>query len=241
MLVSILIPCYNEKNTIEKLIIKVKKQKKIKKQIILIDDGSSDGTSKIIKSKLKKKVDKVIFHKKNLGKGSAIISAIKFIKGDIVIIQDADLEYEPSDYQKLLQPFKNKSTNVVYGSRVLGRKKSINKFTFEKKFRIFGNFILTKISNIINNQDLTDVHTCYKLIRKKLFLKLQLEEKNFSFCSEVTTKLSKLGENIIEIPIKYNGRSYHDGKKIGLKDAILTVITIFKYRVLFSIKKKNKN
>ena len=101
MLVSILIPCYNEKNTIEKLIIKVKKQKKIKKQIILVDDGSSEVTSKIIKSKLKKKVDKVIFHKKNLGKGSAIISAIKFIKGDIVMIQDADLEYEPSDYQKL--------------------------------------------------------------------------------------------------------------------------------------------
>lgn len=233
MLVSILIPCYNEKYTIEKLIFKVKKQKKIKKQIILVDDGSTDGTSKIIKSKLKSKVDKVIFHKKNLGKGSSIISAQKFIKGDIIIIQDADLEYEPSDYYKLLKPFKNKLINVVYGSRVLGRKQNINEFSFEKKFRIFGNFVLTKISNLLNRQDLTDVHTCYKLLRKNIFFKLKLEEKDFSFCSEVTTKLSKLNENIIEVPIKYNGRSYIHGKKISFKDAILTIITIFKYKILF--------
>ena len=233
MLVSILIPCYNEKHTIEKLIFKVKKQKKIKKQIILVDDGSTDGTSKIIKSKLKSKVDKVIFHKKNLGKGSSIISAQKFIKGDIIIIQDADLEYEPSDYYKLLKPFKNKLINVVYGSRVLGRKQNINEFSFEKKFRIFGNFVLTKISNLLNRQDLTDVHTCYKLLRKNIFFKLKLEEKDFSFCSEVTTKLSKLNENIIEVPIKYNGRSYIHGKKISFKDAILTIITIFKYKILF--------
>jgi len=233
MLVSILIPCYNEKHTIEKLIFKVKKQKKIKKQIILVDDGSTDGTSKIIKSKLKSKVDKVIFHKKNLGKGSSIISAQKFIKGDIIIIQDADLEYEPSDYYKLLKPFKNKLINVVYGSRVLGRKQNINEFSLEKKFRIFGNFVLTKISNLLNRQDLTDVHTCYKLLRKNIFFKLKLEEKDFSFCSEVTTKLSKLNENIIEVPIKYNGRSYIHGKKISFKDAILTIITIFKYKILF--------
>ena len=233
MLVSILIPCYNEKHTIEKLIFKVKKQKKIKKQIILVDDGSTDGTSKIIKSKLKSKVDKVIFHKKNLGKGSSIISAQKFIKGDIIIIQDADLEYEPSDYYKLLKPFKNKLINVVYGSRVLGRKQNINEFSFEKKFRIFGNFVLTKISNLLNRQDLTDVHTCYKLLRKNIFFKLKLEEKDFSFCSEVTTKLSKLNENIIEVPIKYNGRSYIHGKKISFKDAILTIITILKYKILF--------
>ena len=233
MLVSILIPCYNEKHTIEKLIFKVKKQKKIKKQIILVDDGSTDGTSKIIKSKLKSKVDKVIFHKKNLGKGCSIISAQKFIKGDIIIIQDADLEYEPSDYYKLLKPFKNKLINVVYGSRVLGRKQNINEFSFEKKFRIFGNFVLTKISNLLNRQDLTDVHTCYKLLRKNIFFKLKLEEKDFSFCSEVTTKLSKLNENIIEVPIKYNGRSYIHGKKISFKDAILTIITIFKYKILF--------
>ncbi len=233
MLVSILIPCYNEKNTIEKLIFKVKKQKKIKKQIILIDDGSNDGTSKIIKYKLKKKVDKVIFHKKNLGKGSAIISGSKFVKGDVIIIQDADLEYEPSDYYKLLKPFENKGVNVVYGSRVLGRRKNLKEFNFEKKFRIFGNFVLTQVSNFINKQDLTDVHTCYKLIRKKIFLKLQLKEKDFSFCAEVTTKLSKLDENIIEVPIKYNGRSYIQGKKISFKDAILTVITIIKYKILF--------
>ena len=121
---TIIIPCFNEKNTILKLINKIKKIKYIKKQIILIDDNSSDGTKKLIKSNLKQKVNKIIFHQKNQGKGSAIISSLKFIKGNIVIIQDADLEYEPEDYYKLLKPFKNKKIQVVYGSRVLGRKKN---------------------------------------------------------------------------------------------------------------------
>ena len=230
---TIIIPCFNEKNTILKLINKIKKIKNIKKQIILIDDNSSDGTKKLIKSNLKKKVNKIIFHHKNQGKGSAIISSLKFIKGNIVIIQDADLEYEPEDYYKLLKPFKNKKIQVVYGSRVLGRKKkSLIRYIqdFSRSFRIFGNYVLTKISNYINNQSLTDVHTCYKVFRKDVFLNLKLEEKGFSFCPEVTTKLSKLAIPIKEVPIRYNGREIKDGKKIRFKDALIALTTIYKYK-----------
>ena len=137
---SIIIPCFNEKKTILRLINQIKKLKKIKKQIILVDDGSKDGTKELIKKNLTKKVDKIIFHKKNRGKGAAIISSLKFIKGNLVIIQDADLEYNPRDYYKLLKPFLNKKTKVVYGSRVLGRKKKY-------KYLILMN--LTKISEYL--------------------------------------------------------------------------------------------
>ncbi len=230
---SIIIPCFNEKKTILRVINQIKKLKKIKKQIILVDDGSNDGTKELIKKQLSKKVNNIIFHKKNRGKGAAIISSLKFIKGDLVIIQDADLEYNPRDYFKLLKPFFNKKIKVVYGSRVLGRKKKIQIFNlneFNKNFRIFGNFILTKLSNIINNQSLTDVHTCYKIFRKNIFLQLKIKEKDFSFCPEVTTKIGMLGHSIIEIPISYNGREIKDGKKIRFKDAFIALKTIIKYR-----------
>jgi len=230
---TIIIPCYNEKKTIVRIIKQIKSLKSIKKQIILVDDGSNDGTKQLIKTKLYNKVDKIIFHKFNKGKGAAIISSIKYIKGNLVIIQDADLEYNPKDYVKLVKPFSNDKTKAVYGSRVLGRKKKLNIFSlndFSKNFRIFGNFILTKISNFINNQSLTDVHTCYKIFRKDIFLELKIKEKDFSFCTEVTTKLSKFSYQIIEIPIDYNGRDIKDGKKIRLKDAVKALTTIIKYK-----------
>ena len=230
---SIIIPCFNEKKTIIKVINQIKKLNKIKKQIILIDDGSDDGTREIIKKKLYKKIDKVIFHKNNQGKGSAIISSLKYIKGNLIIIQDADLEYNPKDYYKLIKPFSKKNIKVVYGSRVLGRKKKINIINlkdFSKNFRIFGNFVLTKMSNILNDQSLTDVHTCYKVFRKEVFFKLKLKERDFSFCPEVTTKLSKLSYKIKEVPINYNGREVKDGKKIRLKDAFIALKTILKYK-----------
>ena len=230
---SIIIPCFNEKKTIFKVLKRIKRLKNIKKQIILVDDNSNDGTKELIKNRLLKKVDHVIFHRKNLGKGAAIISSQKFIKGNIVLIQDADLEYNPKDFYKLLKPFENKDINVVYGSRVLGRKK-ISLFSyiqnFSNSFRIFGNYILTKLSNYINNQSLTDAHTCYKVFRKKIFFKLKIQEKGFSFCPEVTTKLSNISCLITEVPIRYNGRGIKDGKKIRFKDAIIALITVFKYK-----------
>lgn len=230
---SIIIPCFNEKKSLLKLIAKIKKIKNIKKQIILVDDGSIDGTTEIIKKKLTNKIDKIIFHEKNKGKGSAIQSAKKYVKGDFVIIQDADLEYYPSDYYKLLNKLKKEKFKIVYGSRVLGRSKALNFLSiknFPKNFRIAGNYFLTFISNFFNNQSLTDVHTCYKMFDKKIFLSLDIQEKGFSFCPEVTTKIAKLSYPIAEVPIKYNGREIKDGKKIRLKDAFIAIYTILKYR-----------
>ena len=230
MLISIIIPCYNEKNTILKILNKVKNQK-INKQILVIDDSSTDGTTNILKKNFKKKGFKLISHKKNLGKGAAIKSAKKYIKGDIVIIQDADLEYDPKDYRKLILPIIKKKTKVVYGSRVLNKKKYSNR-NFSSKFRVFANYILTLISNFINSQKLTDAHTCYKVFDAKLFKKIKLQENDFSFCPEITTKVSNLKEKILEVPIKYKGRSYEKGKKIQFKDGFLALKTLFKYKYL---------
>ena len=230
---TIIIPCFNEKKTILKVLNQISKLKKIKKQIILVDDGSNDGTREIIKKKLRNKVNKIVFHNINKGKGAAIISSIKFIKGNLIIIQDADLEYNPKDYYKLVKPFLDQNARVVYGSRVLGRKKKLKIFNFKnfsKNFRIFGNYILTNLSNFFNNQSLTDVHTCYKVFRKDIFLKLRLKEKGFSFCPEVTTKISNMRCQIIEVPISYNGREIKDGKKIRFTDAFHALFTILKYK-----------
>jgi dolichol-phosphate mannosyltransferase len=225
--VSIIIPVYNEKNTVEKLLNKIHKLTSIKKEIIVVDDASSDGTTLILK-KNKKKITKLIYHKKNLGKGAAIKSAQKFVKGNVVIIQDADLEYDPTDYYKLLY-FINKGYKVVYGSRVIGRNRYLLK-NFSSISRIFFNHILTIISNLLNNQRLTDAHTCYKMFASDIFLKIKLEENDFSFCPEITTKIGLKKINIKEVPIKYNGRSYNEGKKIRLIDGIKAIIILFKYR-----------
>jgi dolichol-phosphate mannosyltransferase len=224
---SIIIPVYNEKNTIEKLLNKIHKLRNIKKQIIVVDDASNDGSANILK-KNKNKINKLIYHKKNLGKGAAIKSAQKFVKGNIVIIQDADLEYDPGDYYKLLH-FINKGYKVVYGSRVLGKNRYLLK-NFSSVIRIFFNHILTVISNFLNNQRLTDAHTCYKMFESDIFLKIMLEEKDFSFCPEITTKIGLLKIKIKEIPIKYSGRNYNEGKKIRLIDGVKAIITLFKYR-----------
>ena len=230
MTLTVIIPVFNEKKTIKKIIKKVKSLNKLKKQIIIVDDFSNDGTKEILKNISKTKNDKVIFHKENKGKGAAIISAKKFIKGNIVIIQDADMEYDPKDYFKLIKPIKDKKFQVVYGSRVLGKKR-YNSKNFISKFRIFANHMLTIFSNIINNQSLTDAHTCYKVFESKLFKKIDLESKDFAFCPEVTTKLSNKNIKILEVPIKYKGRSSQEGKKIQFKDGILAIYSIIKFKL----------
>ncbi len=229
MILSIIIPTYNERKTIEKIVNRILKIKSLKKEIIIVDDASNDGTSQLLKKKITRKVKKIIYHKKNLGKGAAINSAKKFISGKILIIQDADLEYYPSDYKSLIKPIIKKKTKVVYGSRVLGREKKNYKSKYTSNIRILANYILTQLSNLINNQSLTDAHTCYKVFDTKIFKKISLNEKDFRFCPEVTCKISRLGEKIIEIPIKYNGRKVIDGKKIRFKDGILAIICLFKY------------
>ena len=227
--VSIIIPCYNEKKTIARIIEILNNKIKIKKQIILIDDCSTDGTRDLIKLKIFNKVDKVIFHKTNQGKGNCIISAQKYISGDLVIVQDADLEYNPVDLIKIINLFKKKlNIEVVYGSRFLNQFNNVD-LSFPKKFRVIANFILTFVNNIFNRQNLTDAHTCYKVFSKKIFCNIYLQEKRFAFCSEINTKLSNLGIKIIEVPIRYQGRGYDEDKKIGLIDAFDSLKAIIKY------------
>lgn len=231
MKLSIIVPCYNEQNTISQIINKILELKiSIEKELIIVDDSSKDKTKEILLTRFSNNKNiKLFYHSKNLGKGAAIKTAKKYISGDIIIIQDADLEYDPLDYQKLISPIANNQSKVVYGSRVLNQKRySTSGFT--SKLRVFGNHLLTIISNYLNSQKLTDAHTCYKVFHKEVFDKINLEENDFAFCPEVTTKISKLGYEIIEVPITYNGRSYEEGKKIRLIDAYRALKTLIKYR-----------
>ena len=230
---SILIPCFNEKKTINKIFEEVEKSliknKFLNYEIIIIDDCSSDGTVELLQNIEKKVNVSVFYHKTNLGKGSSIHTGLKNITGDIVIIQDADLEYDPADYKKLMKPLLNKKNLVVYGSRVL-KKKRYASHNFTSTLRIFFNHVLTIISNLINQQNLTDAHTCYKMFDSNLFKKIRLRENGFAFCPEVTTKISNLKVNIIELPISYKGRSFKEGKKISFIDGIEALIALFKYK-----------
>jgi|TARA_B110000027_G_scaffold34637_1_gene38296 dolichol-phosphate mannosyltransferase len=225
---TIIIPVYNEKKTILKIIDKIKNLKKLSKQIIVVDDYSIDGTREIL-LKNKNKIDLLLLHKKNQGKGAAIQTAQKHVKGKYVIIQDADLEYNPRDYFKLIKPIKEKKFMVVYGSRVLNKKRYGAK-GFTSKARILGNHILTIFSNILNNQNLTDAHTCYKVFSSKVFNKIILKENGFEFCPEITTKVAKLNLKIEELPISYIGRTYNDGKKIKAIHALGALLSLVRYR-----------
>ena len=231
MKLSIIIPVFNEIKTIKTIVDKILNLKNLEIQIIIIDDYSTDGSRETINNELTHKVDKIILHSKNLGKGAAIISAKNFIKGDIVIIQDADLEYDPKDYYKLIEPILKGSSKVVYGSRVLNTNRyKDNNFT--SNIRVFANHMLTLLSNLINNQNLTDAHTCYKVFDTKLFKDINLSENGFSFCPEITTKISNLNIEITEVKISYKGRSFEEGKKISLIDGFIAIKTLFKYKFL---------
>jgi len=235
MKLSIIIPTYNEEKTIEEIINKVIQVNYLDKEIVVIDDFSNDRTKEIILKKFSNKILKVIYHDKNLGKGACIKSAKKIISGDIIIIQDADLEYDPNDYINLIKPILEKKSKVVYGSRVLNKENKKNKKNFISIFRIFGNYVLTKFSNLINNQNLTDAHTCYKVFDKEVFNRVNLKENGFNFCPEITTKIGNLGEKIIEIPINYQGRSIREGKKIRFWHAIEALYTIIKYKLIIIV------
>ena len=230
MKLSVIIPCYNEKKTIKKIIDKIFLQK-INLEIILVDDGSYDGTVNVIKNYKKDSRIKKVYHLKNKGKGAAIKSASKFISGDIVLIQDADLEYNPKDYKKILDKFKeDKNVKAVYGSRALNKNNYQGKMTLMRLIRIIGNKMLTLFSNSINSQNLTDAHTCYKSFRVNTFKKIILEEDDFSFCAEVNAKLSRMNINIEEVPISYSGRTIAEGKKIKFIDFFLAIKATIRHR-----------
>ena len=232
--ISVIIPCFNEKKTLLNLVDKVLQSFKFHGynlyEVLIIDDFSTDGSKELIEKNFSSKKNfKTFFHNKNMGKGATIKTAKKFITGDIIIIQDADLEYDPNDYGKLITPILNGDFKVVYGSRVLNqvRYRSIG---FSSKIRIFGNHLLTLISNFLNNQKLTDAHTCYKAFSREVFDLIKLEENDFAFCPEVTSKVANLGFEIHEVPISYNGRNYKDGKKIKTIDALRALKTLIKYQ-----------
>ncbi len=228
MKLSIIVPVFNEQNTILKIIKKINNVDFIEKEIIIVDDGSTDKTKEFLKT-LSKEDYNIFYHEKNLGKGAAIQTAKKFITGDIVIIQDADLEYDPKDYKSLVRPILNGQAEVVYGSRVLNKNR-YSLVNFSSIYRIFFNHMLTIFSNIINKQSLTDAHTCYKTFSIELFNSIDLREKGFSFCPEITTKIAKKNIDIKEVPIEYYGRSYKEGKKIKVSDGVKALLTILKYK-----------
>ena len=228
MKLSIIIPVFNEQNTILQILEKINKVDFIQKEIIIVDDCSNDKTINHLK-KLSKQEYKIFYHEINLGKGAAIQTGKKFVTGDIVVIQDADLEYDPQDYKLLVQPIITGKAKVVYGSRVLDKRRYSLK-SFSSIYRIFFNHLLTIFSNIMNNQNLTDAHTCYKVFKKDIFKNIKLEEKGFAFCPEITTKLSKLKYKIYETSISYNGRAYKDGKKITSIDGLIAIYSLFRYR-----------
>ncbi|MDD5086270.1 MAG: glycosyltransferase family 2 protein [Candidatus Nanoarchaeia archaeon] len=222
---SVIMPVYNERETILEIIGEIKKARlgNTEKEIVIVDDFSTDGTREILK-KIKEKGIKILYHHKNMGKGYAIRTALKNITGDIVIIQDADLEYDPQEYGKLIEPIIRGESAVVYGSRNLVK----NEYSTLSFF--LGGKAVTVIANLLYNTKITDEPTCYKVFKSEIFKKINLKCKRFEFCPEITAKVSKLGYKIKEIPISYHPRDKKQGKKIKWRDGIEAVWTLIKYR-----------
>ncbi len=227
MLISVLIPCYNEKNSIAEIVSRINNLTDLEIEIIIIDDYSNDGTREILKDKIKDKVSKIIFNEANFGKGYSLKKGIEAANGEIILIQDADLEYNPKEYYKLTKPIMDGNAEVVYGSRFIGGD--------ERRILFFwhtvANKLLTLLSNMFTNLNLTDMETCYKVFKKEIIKKINLEEKGFGFDPEVTAKIAKFKPKIYEVGISYFGRTYEEGKKIGLKDAFIVLKCIIIYNL----------
>ena len=227
MKISIIIPCFNEEKTISLVINKILSNYPGEKEIIVIDDCSNDKTREILKSDLENKIDKLIFNEKNYGKGFSIRKGINIAEGDVILIQDADLEYDPLDYNKLLKPIEKGVADVVYGSRFLGGE--------EKRVLYFwhtiGNKFLTTFSNMFSNLNLTDMEVGYKLFKSNVIKDIDLIENRFGFEPEITAKIAKKKIRIFEVGISYYGRKYEDGKKITWKDGVSALRCIIKYNL----------
>jgi glycosyltransferase involved in cell wall biosynthesis len=222
---SVIIPAYNEILTIAKVVESVL-QLDVTKQIILVDDGSTDGTREWIANQAHQSGISVCMHPANRGKGAAIQSGIHLAIGDVVIVQDADLEYDPTDILQVIQPILDGESDVVYGSRYLG-----NGVQDPSRLHRFGNACLTGFSNWMTNQKLSDMETCYKAFKRTLLQRIQIEQMRFGFEPEITAKLAKRGILIREIPIRYKSRSWKEGKKIGVLDLVSTLWCIVRYRL----------
>ena len=226
MKISVVMPVYNEVKTVRELIKRVE-EVDLEKEIIIVDDCSTDGTRNILKGVERNPGIKVLYHDKNMGKGAALRTGFKQITGNIVIIQDADLEYNPQEYHKLIRPIMDGRADVVYGSRFIT--------TEERRVLLFwhslGNSFITFISNMFTNLNLTDIETCYKVFKAEVLRSLTIEENRFGFEPEITAKIAKKRYRIYEIGISYSGRDYSEGKKIGWKDGIRAIWCILKYNL----------
>jgi glycosyltransferase involved in cell wall biosynthesis len=226
---TIVIPCFNEEKTIAAIVQAVRESSVIQKEIIVVDDCSTDGTRQVLSGPLATQIDKVILHAANQGKGAALRTGFQHATGDYVVVQDADLEYDPQEYPLLLEPLLQGKADVVFGSRFIGGH-SHRVLYF---WHMVGNTLLTLFSNMLTNLNLTDMETCYKMFRREVIQSITIEENRFGFEPEITAKVARKGCRIFEVGISYNGRTYHEGKKIGWKDGVRAIYAICKYN-LFS-------
>jgi glycosyltransferase involved in cell wall biosynthesis len=227
MKLSIVIPCYNEEKTIRTIVDAVRASSYESKEIIIVDDCSRDNTRAILKSEIAPLVDKILYHEVNQGKGAALRTGIQAATGDVVVIQDADLEYDPNEYPLLIEPILHDKADVVFGSRFMGGHPHRVLYFWHR----VGNGFLTLLSNMFTNLDLTDMETCYKVFRREIIQGITIEENRFGFEPEITAKVAKTRCRIYEVGISYYGRTYDEGKKIGWKDGVRALYCIVKYNV----------
>ena len=228
MKLSVVIPCYNEVRTIRHIVDRVRAAPVAEREIIIVDDCSRDGTRDLLRTEIAPLVDKVLYHEVNQGKGAALRTGFRAATGDVVVVQDADLEYDPQDYPRLLQPILEGKADVVFGSRFQGGQPHRVVYFWH----MVGNKVLTLLSNMATNINLTDMETCYKVFRREVLQRIEIEENRFGFEPEITAKVARLGVVIYEVGISYYGRTYAEGKKIGWRDGFRALWAIAKYNFL---------